>query len=209
MIGAKQTEKKGSKPCMENREGKTEDRRIRKTKQAIQSSLYRLLRKKDLREIRVKELAECADINRGTFYRYYEDVGDILLESELDFLEEIHEIFDQWDAGQTDPEQRPVKELYELCKSHAELLEIVFAEERDPEFLIALWQLIRRQLAWKMENECGRDGEEAESRGGFLAGGCIAILKEWIAKGWSQPSDEIAEKTERCLFLLMPERKQL
>ena len=67
---------------MENREGKTEDRRIRKTKQAIQSSLYRLLRKKDLREIRVKELAECADINRGTFYRYYEDVGDILLESE-------------------------------------------------------------------------------------------------------------------------------
>lgn len=60
-----------------------------------------------------------------------------------------------------------------------------------------------------MEIECGRDGEEAESRGGFLAGGCIAILKECIAKGWSQPSDEIAEKTERCLFLLMPERKQL
>ena len=59
-----------------------------------------------------------------------------------------------------------------------------------------------------MEIECGRDGEEAESRGGFLAGGCIAILKECIAKGWSQPSDEIAEKTERCLFLLMPERKQ-
>lgn len=44
---------------------------------------------------------------------------------------------------------------------------------------------------------------------GGVAGGCIAILKEWIAKGWSQPSDEIAEKTERCLFLLMPERKQL
>lgn len=168
MIGAKQTEKKGSKPCMEKREGKTEDRRIRKTKQAIQSSLYRLLRKKDLREIRVKELTECADINRGTFYRYYEDVGDILLESELDFLEEIHEIFDQWDAGQTDPEQRPVKELYEVCKSHAELLEIVFAEERDPEFMIALWQLIRRKLAWKMENEWEETGKRQRAGAAFL-----------------------------------------
>ena len=187
-------------------ENKTEDRRIRKTKRAIQNSLYALLRKKELQEIRVKELAEGADINRGTFYRYYGDVEDILRESEQDFLEQIRQIFDSQEK-EADP--RPVKALYELCKNHAELLEIVFSEERDPKFIISLWQLLKRKLAWKLEAECGNDRDEAEDWGGFLAGGCIAVLKEWIAKDWRQPTEEVAAKTERCLFLMMPEQRQL
>lgn len=187
---------------------KNEDRRIRKTKHAIQNSLYMLLYKKELREIRVKELAECADINRGTFYRYYRDVGDILMESEQDFLREIQDVFDRCDKGMQSPDQHPLEELYELCRDHAKLLEIIFSKERDPEFIVSLWSLIRKKLMRDWEKEYGDDGEEAESSGSFLAGGCIAILKEWIVKGWSQPSEEVARKTERCLFLLMPEKDE-
>ena len=185
---------------------RNEDRRIRKTKHAIQNSLYMLLYKKDLREIRVKELAECADITRGTLYRYYRDVGDILTESEQDFLKAVQDIFDRCDKGLQTPDRHLFEELFELCRTHAELLELIFSKERDPDFIISLWRLIRKKLMKDWEKEYGSDEEEAESSSGFLAGGCIAILKEWIAKGWSQPTEEIARKTERCLFLLVPKK---
>lgn len=46
----------------------TEDRRIRKTKEAIKYALIDLLKHKTLEKITIKDITESADINRGTFY---------------------------------------------------------------------------------------------------------------------------------------------
>lgn len=61
------------------------DRRTAYTRKVIKDSLYKLLEKKHLSEITVKELCEEADINRATFYRNYEDIYDLYekLEAEL------------------------------------------------------------------------------------------------------------------------------
>ena len=47
------------------------DRRTAYTRMVIKESLYKLLEKKHLSEITVKELCAQADINRTTFYRNY------------------------------------------------------------------------------------------------------------------------------------------
>lgn len=44
-----------------------EDRRVRKTKQAIKNAFIQLLNKKDLEKITIQDITELADINRGTF----------------------------------------------------------------------------------------------------------------------------------------------
>lgn len=49
-----------------------EDRRVRKTKQAIKNAFIQLLNKKDLEKITIQDITELADINRGTFYLHYE-----------------------------------------------------------------------------------------------------------------------------------------
>lgn len=61
------------------------DRRTAYTKMAIKESLYKLLEKKHLPQITVKELCQEADINRATFYRNYQDIYDLFekLEDEL------------------------------------------------------------------------------------------------------------------------------
>lgn len=61
------------------------DRRTAYTRLVIRESLYKLLEKKHLSEITVKELCEEADINRTTFYRNYADIYDLYekLEEEL------------------------------------------------------------------------------------------------------------------------------
>ncbi|OOM82590.1 hypothetical protein CLPUN_00420 [Clostridium puniceum] len=52
------------------------DRRVRKTQQAVQSALAKLLSKKDITDITIKELCDNADINKSTFYLHYRDIYD-------------------------------------------------------------------------------------------------------------------------------------
>ena len=49
-------------------ENMTVDRRVKKTKRQLRQALMHLMTEKPSRSISVRELAERADINRGTFY---------------------------------------------------------------------------------------------------------------------------------------------
>lgn len=67
-----------------------EDRRVQKTKKVITDALLELLEKKDFNELTVNDIAEKANVNRGTIYFHYEDKFDLLnkcLEEKLQLLE--------------------------------------------------------------------------------------------------------------------------
>ena len=54
------------------------DRRVRKTKAQLRAGLARLMQKKSIKEITVKELVDEVDINRSTFYLHYSDIYQML-----------------------------------------------------------------------------------------------------------------------------------
>ena len=61
---------------------KKTDRRVRKTKNQLRTGLARLMKKKNIGQITVKELVDDVDINRSTFYLHYSDIPSILKEIE-------------------------------------------------------------------------------------------------------------------------------
>ncbi len=63
-------------------EAKKQDRRVVKTKRAIHMAFASLLSQEELNDITVRDIAELADINRKTFYNYYEGVYAVLDEIE-------------------------------------------------------------------------------------------------------------------------------
>jgi len=67
----------------------TLDRRVRKTRAQLRKCLSTLLETKKVQNITVKELAQMADINRGTFYLHYKDVYDLLDNIQKDLLKEL------------------------------------------------------------------------------------------------------------------------
>ena len=67
-------------------ERETEDRRVRKTKKQLRSALTSLLLEKDISRVTVRDVADLADVNRGTFYAHYSDVYDLLHQLEDDLL---------------------------------------------------------------------------------------------------------------------------
>lgn len=57
-----------------------EDLRVQKTVSAIREAFEELLCEKDYEKITVTELAARARINKKTFYTYYTDLDDVLIE---------------------------------------------------------------------------------------------------------------------------------
>ncbi len=68
-----------------------EDRRVKRTKKALRDCLFRLLETKTADEITVKELTAMADINRSTFYFYYRDIDDMIMQIQ----DEIYSVFER------------------------------------------------------------------------------------------------------------------
>lgn len=68
------------------------DRRIRKTREAIEQAMIRLLQQKSLDTITIREITEEADIHRGTFYLHYLDKYDVIEQWETSIFEEIEAI---------------------------------------------------------------------------------------------------------------------
>ncbi len=65
------------------------DRRVKYTKNTIEDTFLSLLEQKDLSNITVTEICQIADINRATFYRYYDDIYDLLKKIQESFVDDI------------------------------------------------------------------------------------------------------------------------
>ena len=70
---------------------KTEDRRVKRTKKVLKDCLFELLENKTIDEITVKELTEKADVNRSTFYFYYKDINDMMMQIQNEIFEVFRE----------------------------------------------------------------------------------------------------------------------
>lgn len=75
----------------ENKSPRAEDRRVKRTKRVLRECLFNLLEEKSIDEITVKELTEAADVNRSTFYFYYNDINDMMMQIQ----NEIFEVFEE------------------------------------------------------------------------------------------------------------------
>ncbi len=68
------------------------DRRVKMTRQLLKDSLVELMKTKSLHEISIKKICENADVNRSTFYRYYNSQYDLYDEILADINADINAI---------------------------------------------------------------------------------------------------------------------
>ena len=119
------------------------DRRVRKTRRQLKECLTRLLKEKKIQDITVRELAEMADINRGTFYLHYKDVFDLLEQTETELLGKLNTVIQKHRAEELlDRPFNIFHEVYTLVYENASLVEILLGENGDLNFLNRMKQII-------------------------------------------------------------------
>ena len=174
------------------------DRRVRKTRRILRECLTRLLKEKKIQDITVRELADMADINRGTFYLHYKDVFDLLEQIEKELTEELEDILDHHSVDEL--LSRPsllFSDLYPTVQENADIITILIGENGDLNFVNRIKAILRDRCLkkWLTSNySCSTDLLEAYSA--FIISGCVGIVQYWLETGMKESPEQMAKATE-------------
>ncbi len=177
-----------------------EDRRILKTKEAIQRSFFTLLQEKQLNKITVAEICRMANIGRGTFYLHYLDVYDLYDKVESELYAGLYELFE---AAFPTTNHENGRKLAEGLST--------YIEQRKDIFLLLIrhgdrhsLQKLKRAFNEKVLAENRRihpdedlqyDAVEAI----FVVSGMVGVMEEWLVDGMILPRAEVAAMLDRIL----------
>lgn len=171
------------------------DRRVRKTKLQLKQGLARLMQKKSIKEISVKELVDEVDINRSTFYLHYTDIYQMLEKIEEDAMIDICEAMEGCpeDASQRDKIKPFLAHFFSILDSNRDLSLALLGPNGDMAFVERIEHLIANKFLIK--NDFPQDLYEIQYAYSFCLNGCIGMIKAWLSKSEHESPDAMAELT--------------
>lgn len=113
------------------------DRRQARTKQLLHTALMQLIQEKGIENITVTDIANRAEINRGTFYLHYKDVPDMLETMKDEVFNDLQSFIVKLDlrearkyANAGEPYPAAVQILEEIAR-HANFLRVMLGSQGD------------------------------------------------------------------------------
>lgn len=182
-------------------EEKKEDRRVRRTKKLMTQTLFRLMQDKPLTEITVRELAEACDINRGTFYMYYQDIYDMLNQIEDEMFLRFGAILAEQEANIEARDTYPfLKALASFADENRSMCKVLLSPHGDMRFLERLNRLLEDKCHAEWQKfHASISEEEFELGYSFVIFGCIGMLRTWITSDQPISPDHLAKMADLLL----------
>ena len=174
---------------MEKQERKV-NQRTRLTKRLLRESLLGLLAEKPVERITVKELCEAAELNRSTFYAYYQDVPDLyyemgneLVDALLDYVRDMGA-----DGVQTEPMLAYIKERREMFALL--IYNGQFMDMNSPLQRRVFEETIR--YTWPAGAEMSVAGPEWKYILQYMFMGGSGLIHQWVRDGCDMEPSELA-----------------
>lgn len=162
-----------------------EDRRVRRTRQALREALVSLILERGFDAITVSEIAARADVGRTTFYAHYADKEDLLQGS----LETLAELLRGATTGAVAHHGHAalafVRPMLEHAEEQAELYAALTRGGGGP---------FMRDLIHDIWCDLLREHVHDEVAVHAIAGALGATLEWWLTKASARPPAEIAER---------------
>lgn len=175
------------------------DRRIRKTRALLLNGLIELLKKKDIKDISVKELTNLADLNRGTFYLHYNDIHDMIHKIEDELFVEFEGILDRnidKNDGFCSPE-KTILDIFTFLENNRDFAKVMMGEHGDLAFVNRLKSLVENRLQSCLLHY--DDGEKYSYYPPFIISGFIGIIETWL---YSPNPESAQEMSGICAGIL-------
>src|SRR5579859_1979679 len=179
------------------------DRRIRKTRQAIFEAFVGLMAEKKFEQITMNEIADRADVNRGTVYLHFVDKFDLLdqcIEAHVVQLVESCCGLETADA----PSKTVLLRAFEHLEQHAFLYGTLLANKGVPAFRNRLMAVMLQILDEHIETSGLNQHMNREILVQFLASAIIGVLEWWITQKMPYPATDMVEQ-----LWLLQERMQM
>lgn len=167
-----------------------ENQRIRLSKTMLKTGLLKLLKEKPLNQISVSELCQTAQINRTTFYKYYNIQADVLDEIEADFFKQLNKDLKPIIEKNPNALRLVLTHLYE----QREIFCILIKAMPTQDFASHLFDIPSISMIFQnMLNAKKYTKEEEKYIRQFVFHGTFAILCDWLNNDTPESVANIAE----------------
>lgn len=170
-----------------------EDKRIRRTKKLLRQALCELMKQKPFKNITVSDIVRQADINRGTFYAYYQDVYDLREKVENEMTNSLKQIIQSTlPEIQGNSMKTSIKKSVEYLEENRELAYVLLKDGNlEHKMTIVLAECCKKQISNYTEND--------EWEVCFVATGCLGIMKHWMMQTEDIDKESVINKIDSIL----------
>ncbi|MGN1074800.1 MAG: TetR/AcrR family transcriptional regulator [Eubacteriales bacterium] len=160
--------------------GEKPNQRIALTKQLVHSAFLTLLRRKNIRQISIRELCAEAGINRTTFYNHYGSQYDVLAEITDGFLARIAAVIEYADVGNRESVHSRVTLILRFIQENPELSAMLINNSIDETFAERLFSLPKIDEMLSSALKDIRDERDKAAAMTFAIHGSYRVLQNWI-----------------------------
>lgn len=158
------------------------DARIKYTKLTIRNTFLDLLKKFPVEKITVAEICRVAEINRATFYRYYDNQYDLLSALENEMFDEIKTSSFEY----RNDIDKLTENIFTKFVEQKEVWTLLLSDHADLGFQNKIYSFFDEHFA-KTETS-----KESEFRYRFLLYGYSGIFDYWVKNGMKESPNEMA-----------------
>ncbi|KHL96889.1 hypothetical protein QW71_04505 [Paenibacillus sp. IHB B 3415] len=177
------------------------DRRILRTREAINRAFLELFAEKELEQITINDIAERANVNRGTVYLHYTDKYDLLNRCIEDHLSKMFLSCNMTRTPDGDvgliSEMKPVFRYFE---QNFLFFSAMLANQRTTIFRERLLEIVSANVIHKLEMEKSvPEGMDKQLIAHFMASAFVGTVEWWIQNRMPHSPEEMAQQV-RSLF---------
>ena len=170
------------------------DKRVMKTRRAIHNAMTRLLTLKPIEEITVTELADAAEINRKTFYNYYNSVYMVAEEMEDEIVERFEDTLRKIDFETLlqDP-QTTFNTLARIIASDLDFYETILTNRNQVFFLQKIITSLKERIMALYFDRNSKDFELQEYMLEYIISGLVSVYQKWFKSGRKTDIEELSK----------------
>jgi AcrR family transcriptional regulator len=171
------------------------DRRIQKTRNAINEAFIGLMAEKNFEQITINEIADRADVHRGTIYLHYVDKHD-LLEQCIEM--HLNQLFQNQcpPGGDTDnfSSKDAMLHMFEYLEQHAFFYSTILTNKGIPAFRKRLLDMAKNSLKAQINMSDTNQNIQNEVLVQFLASAGVGVIEWWITNSMPYPAKDMVEE---------------
>ncbi|MBO7743508.1 TetR/AcrR family transcriptional regulator C-terminal domain-containing protein [Paenibacillus sp. MWE-103] len=178
------------------------DRRIPKTRQAIQNALIELMAEKAFDRITINDIAQKADLNRGTLYLHYADKYDLLDQCIKDHLSQMvaHCMLSNPDEPCSDIVQSPLP-LFRHLEKHFVFYASMLNNKGLVCFKEQLVAMVKNGIAERLKKEVLREASNQEAAVQYMTSAFVGVVEWWIQTNMPLTPTEMAKQLKDMVEL--------
>ncbi|WP_134704433.1 TetR/AcrR family transcriptional regulator [Ammoniphilus sp. YIM 78166] len=168
------------------------DRRILKSQEAIKNALIGLMAEKSFNDITIQDIADKANVNRGTIYLHYLDKFDLLdkiMEEHINNMRNFCESASEMDFIES------TVHCMEYFESNYLFFSTMLASEGAPYFRSRFLQFNIEEFKNDVDITKGKNvGHNEEVLFQFIANAYVGLVEWWLKNGMPYPPRVMAEQ---------------